>query len=389
MSRRQLVFYNKSNGLVLKTASGGSITKRSQISNYLPTIPTPLVGFYYEHDDAEILPNKDLVLFLHNGLPPYLCDSNRIPKTIHRNIERNRRIVLNQKKIKTDFEYGMGDQIMQLEVYKKFTKELPNIDLIAGVDPIYKNIYTYLSPKPRLVPWGHIPEFSDYFRFELNHNHILWDPRGGTFGKACLFGAELGLPEVHEQIEFKMSPQEILSWSAMAGVNFTKTPSPILGIHIHCNSRVTSNWPLPHAITLADLWHKKTNGSVIFLGDPKRIPFAAPWAFFQSFPCDWASTGAIIQNLNLLVAVDSGPMHLGRAAQINQIFLWGGSGPMDILGRHPQWNDAIGKIECANSICATCPTGNPRCINDTTAYDIWKIIDSGGFPQWTHNPYLI
>jgi ADP-heptose:LPS heptosyltransferase len=221
----------------------------------------------------------------------------------------------------------------------------------------------------------------------MNHQHILWDPRGGTFGKACLFGAELGLDEVHESIDFQMPPAAILSWALKSSIDLTQIQYPLLSIHIHCNSRVTSNWPLSHALNLAHLWHKNTGGSVIFLGDPKRFQFFARWAYYQSFPCDWASTGAIILASSLFVGVDSGPMHLARAAKLNQVFIWGGSGPRDILGRQPQWNDAIGKVPCVDQICCSCPQGRPRCIDETTAADIWKIIESGTFKKWTLTPF--
>jgi hypothetical protein len=374
---------------VITTAIGGSISQRKQIHKYIPGADISKVGFYYEQDDVEVKPGSDLVLFLHNGLPPFLCDYQRRPKTILKNIIRNRLIVQGRGHIKLDFEFGMGDQVMQLEVYKKFIKEMPDIEVVAGIDPVYKNIYPYLFPKPTLAPWGMLPEYKGFYRFEMNHNHCLWDPRGGLYGKACLFGSEIGLDEVHENIDFIMSPEDIYSWALAGGIDLKKIKPPILGIHIHCNSRVTSNWPLHHAISLAQIWHTETQGDVVLIGDPQKFLFCAPWVHYQTFPCDWASTGAIIQALNLFVAVDSGPMHLGRACKANQIMIWGGSGPRDILGRPPQWNDALGKVDCVDSICCSCPKGNPICINNTSAQDIWKIITSGGFEKWKPNPYLI
>lgn len=353
---------------------GGLITTRTQILRYLPSANIREIGFYYEFDDTEVIPGSDLVLFLHNGLPPYLCDFKSRPKAIFITIDRNRKIILAAGRIKVDFEYGMGDQIMQLEVYKAFLKEMPNIEFIAGVDPIYKNIYPYLSPSPRLAPWGRSPEYSKYLRLELNHQHVLWDPRCGTYGKACLFGAELGLEEVREEITFDIPPPERMTWASSAGVDLTKIIRPLLGIHIHCNSRGTANWPLKEAIILSAHWHNETGGNVIFLGDEKKFLHYAPGILYHSFPCDWASTGAIILSLDLFVGVDSGPMHLARAGRVKQVVIWGGSGPQNICGRDPQWYDVLGEVDCVNQICASCPKGRPLCIELTTGQRVWKVI---------------
>lgn len=386
MPRRLIVFYHKPTGKVLTVSLGGLIKTRTQIYRYLPTCNLPDIGFYYEFDDAQVIPGSDLVLFLHNGLPPYLCDSTGKPKAIYITIERNRKKILAAGKIKVDFEYGMGDQVMQLEVYKAFLKVMPEIEFLAGVDPVYQNIYPYLSPRPQLAPWGKSPAYSKYLRLELNHQHILWDPRCGTYGKACLFGAELGLDEVREEIEFRIPPPERVLWAAKAGIDLKKIIRPLLGIHIHCNSRGTANWLLQEAIALSAYWHNETGGDVIFLGDQKKFLYSAPGILYHSFPCDWASTGAIILSLDLFVGVDSGPMHLARAGKINQIVIWGGSGPQNICGREPQWFDIMGDVDCVDQICASCPKGRPLCIELTTGQRVWERILSNWekiFPQQT------
>jgi ADP-heptose:LPS heptosyltransferase len=382
MPRRQIVFYHKPTGRVLKTSFGGSITKRTQILRYLPSSNLRDVGFYYEFDDAEVIPGSDLVLFLHNGLPPYLCDSQSRPKAIFITIERNKKMILRAGKIKVDFEYGMGDQVMQLEVYKAFLKEMPEIEFIAGVDPVYQNIFPYLSPKPTLAPWGRSSAYPGFLRIELNHQHILWDPRCGTYGKSCLFGAELGLNEVREEIEFRIPSPEREILAAQAGIDLDKIKRPFLGIHIHCNSRMTANWPLQEAIALSDIWHNETGGDVVFLGNEKKILHYSPGILYHSFPCDWASTGAIILSLDLFVGVDSGPMHLARAGKINQIVIWGGSGPQNICGREPQWFDIMGEVDCVDQICCSCPRGRPLCIELTTAQRVWAVIKKEGAKRW-------
>lgn len=385
MPRRQIVFYHKPTGKVLKNSFGGSITKRTQILHYLPNAHIPDIGFYYEFDDAEVIPGSDLVLFLHNGLPPYLCDHQGVPKAIFITIERNRKLILKAGKIKVDFEFGMGDQVMQLEAYKAFLKEMPQIEFIAGVDPVYKNIFPYLSPRPTFVPWGSSPAYPGFLRIELNHQHILWDSRCGTYGKACLFGAELGLNEVREEIDFRIPSPERESWALEAGVDLSEIKRPFLGIHIHCNSRGTANWPLKHALELARIWINKTSGDVIFLGDQKKFLLNSPRIWYHNFPCDWASTGAIILSLDLFVGVDSGPMHLARAGKVNQIVIWGGSGPQNICGRDPQWFDILGEVDCVDQICASCPKGGPRCINETTAQRVWDVIKNKGAKEWKLN----
>jgi len=376
MSRRQIVIYDNQSGLVLKSLFGGLITKRTQILKYVNSIPLSRIAFYYEHDDVNVIPGSDRVIKLFQGHTPILCDSRGVSKSVYNLIQKRQLAISKASVLKVDLRFGMGDQVTGLEALLAFSKLYPEKKIIAGIHPVFKNVVNYLTPHPILSDQGNSDLPQNSFYVNLNREIMLWDPRGGLHGLACLYGTELGIEEVQESVSLSIPFPIQQEWALKAGVNLLEKKRPLLGIHIHCNSRSTASWNLTPAMQLASLWHDATNGDVFAIGDPSNFILGDPLIFTTIWPCDWLSTASILQSLDLLVCVDSGPMHLGRSAKINQLIIWGGSGPADILGRHPTQFDIRAEIDCIDNICAGCPKGTNDCINLISSDIVWDRIQS-------------
>lgn len=375
MARRLIVIYNKLTGEVLRAVPGGSITSRRQLLNYVPGGDLGIIAFYYEEEGADIDFINDRVLRLVHGQPPLLCDSVGYPKLFGLFIKNRRAAIEAATHIKVDFEGGLGDQIMQLEAIKGLRKLRPSLRITIGLHTNYWNIAPFFEHQGDYAQHGKPDTGNRRYYYITNATEFISDPRGNHYGKASLYGASVGLERVQEKIIFGMPQQKIEYWAMAAGIDIAKKKQPLLTIHIRSGSGGAKSWNMEHAQVLAAIWHTKTGGDIYLCGDPNDWRLPTEWAFTLPNRCDWASVGAVILKTSLLVCIDSGPMHLARAASIPHICLWGGTGPKDILGRDEIETDLRANIPCINQICYACPNGTSLCMKAIQPHHVWQAIE--------------
>lgn len=380
MAKRQIVIYHRPTGVILKTLHGGTISTRKQLSNHAPTFPLAELGFYYEEDSVTINIISDRVRALSPGQPPSLCDPSGLPKAYYSHIETMANYLENKPSLTVNLEGGMGDQIMQLEALKALHKQKPQLKTRAGIHTNYINILPYLEHYCDYIPNQPTNPLAHTTAFVSMATEFISDPRGGIYGKASLYGAHLGLQEVHETVSLRFPPGHAAAWIRKAGISPENIVRPLLGIHIRSGSGGAKSWNTQPAQVLAALWHTQTGGGIYLCGDPANFTNSSPFTLTLPNRCDWASVAALIQSLDLLVCIDSGPMHLARSAAIPHIILWGGTSPADILGRPPGPTDLIHPTPCHRQICYSCPQGNPLCIRSITPLQVldiaYKIVPS-------------
>jgi len=243
-----------------------------------------------------------------------------------------------------------------------------------GVHPLYENVVGFLDPKIEFEGWGPPRKEDRLAHVVLNPRHKLWDPRGAEFGKASHYGAYLGMERVKEEVRFEMAEDVAKIWAEQAGVDLGALQWPTLGLHVKCVSRVASRWYPDRALEIGVRWRKKTGGSVVLIGEGWSADGVEADVWVTKAGCDWAATAAVVSRLDLLVCVDSGPMHLARAARVTSLILWGGSGPRDILGREENEWDVRAKMACINDLCASCVWGEARCMKGLTVDVVWKRV---------------
>jgi len=380
MPRRLIVIYNRLTGKVLKTVQGGLITQRRQLLNHVQNEPLNTLAFYYEEEGADIDKQNDTVRKLVHGQPPTLCDIHGKPKLFELFIRNRKQAIANSTHLKVDFEGGMGDQVMELEAVKELRKQRPDLRITIGIHSNYWNIAPFLEHHGDYAHHGRPSTHNRGYYYVTNRTEYITDPRGGYYGKASLYGASIGLDRVKEKIRFEMPYPEILLWAKRGNVEIDQRRRPILGIHIRSGSGGAKSWNTEPAQVLAAIWHTKTGGDVFLCGDPANFSLREPWAFTLPNRCDWASVGAVILTLSLLVCIDSGPMHLARSASIPSVVLWGGTGPKDILGRDKTETDLRANIDCIENICYSCPRGDSLCMRAITPQHVWEVIEKI-FPQ--------
>jgi hypothetical protein len=358
----------------------GSIKHRRQLKPYAKDHPLHEISFYYEEQTTPIDMNADRVGRTAYGTPPVLLGPNGKPKVFPTLIAARWKMIKDSTNLHVDFEGGMGDQVMQLEAVKTLALLLPRLNIEIGLHQNYQQIAPYLEHNGEYTTHGKPPARLGFNSYVNQSTHFITDPRGGLHGKACLYGANLGIEEVRETINLNFPPKDAWARISASGLFSKTTAKPLLGIHARSASGGAKSWNHEHALALATLWHQTTKGGVFLCGPSTDYTCSSPLTFTVPPSSDWVLTGAIIQNLNLLVAIDSGPMHLARSANIPLITLWGGTGPEDILGRQARSTDLRASLPCTDNICYSCPKGTSACMKALTPSVVWKAIEQN-FPE--------
>lgn len=335
MARRLLIIYNKSSGQVLASIKGTLITHRKQLLKYVKGEPLASLAFYYEEEDAEIDFITDRILKLREGQPPALYDAKGNPTAYLWAMKNRATLIQKASRLKIDFEGGVGDQIMQLEAVKELKLRRPDLIISIGFHSQYQNLMPFLEHHGDYSHPGR-PQTSNPRYIYINNNlGMLYDPRGNQFGKAAIYGAQIGLESVHQHTALNMPADQITRWIQRSRVDPGEKRKPFLGIHVRSLYGDLRSWREDEALKLADLWSKETGGTSLMIGKPQYFPALPACAFTLPFPCDFASTAAWLTLMQLIVCIDSGPMHLARAANIPHIIIWQIGGPGYVLGRPP------------------------------------------------------
>lgn len=150
--------------------------------------------------------------------------------------------------------------------------------------------------------------------------------------------------------------------------------SPVLGIHIRSASSVTRSWNGPAAWVVGRRWFDKFGGSVVLFGDQKDYGGAVGECFFVGACAGVMAGAAMVGICDLLVCVDSGPLHLARIQGVRHLCLWGGSRPGIVLGRDVSGDDIMGDVGCGFDGCHTCSKKKAECMLSITGGRVWERV---------------
>jgi ADP-heptose:LPS heptosyltransferase len=98
-----------------------------------------------------------------------------------------------------------------------------------------------------------------------------------------------------------------------------KVSAPRIG-YLPCSRWATKNWPPEHFVRLINSLHAEIGGTALLLGSPGDRPTCDAMAAAITVPCTnlcgetgLLELGSYLQQLDLLITVDSGPMHMAAA----------------------------------------------------------------------------
>jgi len=146
------------------------------------------------------------------------------------------------------------------------------------------------------------------------------------------------------------------------------------------------HWPAEKFAKLADRLRKELNAKIILIGDDKETPIAQSIinlmqgsAINLTGKTNLCDLLGLISNLNILVANDGGPLHIGVAAGIKTVSVFG---PVDSLVYGPYPPDANHVVIKTNLSCRPCYNNfrfpgcvnNRKCIEDITVEEVYGAV---------------
>lgn len=110
-------------------------------------------------------------------------------------------------------------------------------------------------------------------------------------------------------------------------------PRPHIGL-LPCSRWETKNWPPEHFSKLAAMLHQKVGGTLFLIGGPEDVETGARIEREAGVPmqnlCGRTSIvemGGMLQGMDLMITVDSGPMHVAAALNVPVLALFGATDP--------------------------------------------------------------
>ena len=367
----QTIIYHKPTGRILTTLNSKYIRHRRDLIQYAESLPLGDIAFFYEPEPIDISTAEDRIKQIAHGSPPVVVSPSGEVKSFTAWSAHRRKQISSAHDILWRFEGGMGDQVLQAEAALEFFEVYKEKSLTITVKPSFfetvKNIIGLDSIHPQNQAF---PRAQFQVTIEGAPPYIS-DPRGHLYGKACLYGATLGLNYVRKKATFKPLPDHAAIAFKRLGVNPEQNTRPKIGIHIRSGSGNAKSWKTDPAQKVAQRFITDQDAIAFLIGYQGDWQIQNPSAFRVDGSFPWVQTAAIIQALDILIAVDSGPMHLARALNTPHLILWGGTTPRDILGREPEPHDFRLPLPCIDDICYDCPQHTTRCMNLIDPDDVY------------------
>lgn len=158
------------------------------------------------------------------------------------------------------------------------------------------------------------------------------------------------------------------------------TASPRVGI-APVSRWPSKNWPVDRYTRLARLLQERRGASITILGGEDSLAAArairegcSGTVNIQCGNLDWPELGAAIKDLDVLVANDSGPVHLAAALEVPCVVFYGPTVPRRTGpwgGRH---RIMVSRASCAGCYRRNCPYPDNRCWEGMEPEEICRAV---------------
>jgi len=155
----------------------------------------------------------------------------------------------------------------------------------------------------------------------------------------------------------------------------------LVGLHPRASHGPAKCWPLEHYARLARLLVQEKNATVLVFGREHEremaasvVRPAAPRAFNLAGKTDLKELAALIKLCRVLVANDTGPLHLGAALGVPVVGLFGSSDPAATGPRGPFSRIIYKNPPCGPCLKRFCPT-DFICMTSITPEEVISTVD--------------
>ena len=362
----QTVIYNKERGEIVKVLPNQYISSKRQLARFGGREHWSDLAFMYFAHDLVIDPGRHKVRSLSSNSPPCLVSSTGVPIEFDVIIQERRSVLASGVKCLVEFEGGMGDQLMEAAAVLKAMKKYPKSSFSIRCSDDYLGIVRRVTGIPQ-VENSYVGASKAAFDFTVsNHTNYISDPRGGKYGKASLYGAWLGLPEVSKVVKIKLSAADY-----QAEHSFLDIVSGSLGkLNVMCQFRSGSghakSWQGEKVVKLAELFKSAYECNFFVVGRKNELPGGLSHINDLTGGSSWWQTCLLVSQMDVVICIDSGVMHLARSLSRPYIALWGGTNAQMILGDDEQDLDIRLPLDCYDRVCYDCQNKTNACMTQIT-----------------------
>jgi lipopolysaccharide heptosyltransferase I len=162
-------------------------------------------------------------------------------------------------------------------------------------------------------------------------------------------------------------------------------PRPHIGL-LPCSRWDTKNWPPGHFAKLAALLHQKVGGTLFLMGGPSDVDTGARIEKEADVPmqnlCGRTSLvemGGMLDGMDLMITVDSGPMHMAVALGVPVLAVFGATDPKR-TGPYGKGHVSLmrGGLDCQPCLSRVClrPGQDLLCLNDLSPERVFATAQS-------------
>jgi hypothetical protein len=373
--RKIIVIYEKSTGRIKGVKRTGNIKRRSELSDYCGGIPHGELGFTFEPRGVEIDLENDRCYSVINGEPKMVFGKDGLAKFQRVMIEEAQKGIQICEGIFIDPRPGIGDFILGAECAAGIMGIYPEKKIAIGGQEKYRELCFHLNPKIEFGgSWGDGLKFKNYFYVDQRVGY-QFDPRGGLHGHVSKYGVYLGEENLKGSVQIDWEPGERGEILKELEGNFKDLKFPVLGIHIKSASSLTRSWFKDEAYIIAQRWKNEFEGDVILFGERKDYRIGGDGFWIAGVETGVMGGAALVGICDLMICIDSGPMHLARIQGIKSLCLWGGTRPGIVLGREISNHDIIGDVGCGFQSCHSCTKKRIECMESISAEVVWKKLE--------------
>jgi len=166
-------------------------------------------------------------------------------------------------------------------------------------------------------------------------------------------------------------------------------PRPRIGV-LPVSRWPTKNWPVANFAAVADALHERVGGSIFLLGGPEDDAVCA--ALERQVTCpvenragqdDLVGLGSLLQELDLLLCNDSGPMHMAAALGTPVLAVFGPTDPGRTGPVGAAHRTLSADVPCRPCFARSCRQGDLRCLAGVTPAQVVDAAAAGMLGETT------
>src|SRR2546421_8596424 len=233
------------------------------------------------------------------------------------------------------------------------------------------------DPVPGGIPgrWRHYAPVDN--KHEVDYCLQLAQAAGATLTPADR------IPRLYVDEQTRLAVEQLLR---QEGVESAQSGKPLIVCHINSNNGQSKRWPLPYWATLIDRLVRQEGAHVVLTGAPGDLPqIEAVTKRMREHAINLAGKtsltqlAALLQQADLLISGDSGPLHMGVACGTPIIGIYGPTNPL--LGGPVSPDATVLRRGIWCSPCynakepADCPFYTSQCMKNITPTQVFELAN--------------